>query len=161
MYGSVTDAQVFSRALSVKEMKDYTLCKGSFSGDLITWDREPWVLKSPLQTSEVEMLDFERDVCHSPDNGLFLVPHKFTYEDSIHTCRKLSGSLITYTNKTDFDDIIYHLSLRNNMKTKGCVDVGEDSTNLVVWAGGLDDITEGTFETWNKRELIKVGLIKS
>ena len=157
MYGSVTDAQVFSRELSVKEMADYTTCRAtSLTGDIITWEKESWTLKSPLQTSEEEILDLEKDICLSKDNGLFMVPHAFSFDESIHVCRKLSGELATYTNETEFDKIIHFLSQSSNMKTDSCVTVGDQSSNVIVWAGGTDEKEEGTFVTWNDGRAIQV-----
>ena len=158
MYGSVTDAQIFSRELSDQEMKDVTTCSAFPNGDVLSWESEPWILKSPLQSSEEELLDLEKDICKSPDNGLFMVPHKNTYEESLHFCKKLSGSLYSYTNKSDFDDLIYFLSLQNNMKSQGCIEKVEESNNIEVWAGGTDGFKEGLWETWNTREPIQVSI---
>ena len=158
MYGSVTDAQIFSRELSDQEMIDVTTCSAFLNGDILSWDREPWTLKSPWQSSEEEMLDLEKDVCKSPENGLFMVPHKMSNEESLHFCKKLSGSLVTYRNKTDFDDITYFLSLQNNMNSVGCKYRG--TTYLRVWAGGTDVIQEGLWKTWNTREHIEVGSLE-
>ena len=63
MYGWVTDAQVFSRELSSQEMVEVTSCRQFPQGDILSWDREPWVLRSPWNRSEAELLDLERDVC--------------------------------------------------------------------------------------------------
>ena len=158
MYGSVTDAQIFSRELSDQEMIDVTTCSAFLNGDILSWDREPWTLKSPWQSSEEEMLDLEKDVCKSPENGLFMVPHKMSNEESLHFCKKLSGSLVTYRNKTDFDDITYFLSLQNNMNSVGCKYRG--TTYLRVWAGGTDVMQEGLWKTWNTREHIEVGSLE-
>ena len=62
MYGSVTDAQIFSRELSDQEMKDVTTCSAFPNGDVLSWESEPWILKSPLQSSEEELLDLEEAV---------------------------------------------------------------------------------------------------
>ena len=44
------------------------LClRSDLTGDMISWEREPWSLTSPQQSSEVELVDFERDVCQSQD----------------------------------------------------------------------------------------------
>ena len=95
-------------------------------------------------------------MCHNPDQGLFMVPHKLTFEESLHTCKKLSGSLASYVNKTEFDDIVYFVSLTKNMNSQGCIEKLEDGNNIEVWAGGMDDRQEGLWETWNTREPIKV-----
>ena len=63
MYGWVTDAQVFSRELSSQEMVEVASCRQFPQGDILSWDREPWVLRSPWNRSEAELLDLERDVC--------------------------------------------------------------------------------------------------
>ena len=102
------------------------------------------------------MLDLEKDICHSPDNGLFMVPHKMSYEESLHFCKKLSGNMFSYTNKTDFDGLIYFRPLQSNMKSTGCIEKVEDSNNIEIWAGGTDGFKEGYWETWNSREPIQV-----
>ena len=38
-------------------------------GDIISWDREPWSLRSPWNRSEAEMLDLEKDVCATRDKS--------------------------------------------------------------------------------------------
>ena len=123
---------------------------------MVQWETESWNLKSPLQTSEEEVLDLERDVCHASERGLFMVPHKLTYEESLHTCKKLSGSLVSYTSKQEFDDLVYFMSLSVNMRSGGCVEELEDGNNIEVWAGGTDAVKEGVWETWNTREAIQV-----
>ena len=67
MYGEVTDAQMFSRELTDKEMMDFTGCRSSLAGDMISWETEPWTLTSPGSSSQMELLDFERDVCSRQD----------------------------------------------------------------------------------------------
>ena len=126
MYGSVTDTQVFSRGLSVQEMVDITTCRSqqyleihtnlicllsisisisrSFpEGDIISWDREPWRLRSPWNRSEAEVLDLARDVCAPKDRGYFMVPQKLTFVESRHICKKLTGAPISYTDKAEFE----------------------------------------------------------
>ena len=102
------------------------------------------------------MLDLERDVCAAPAQGLFMVPHKLTFAESQHTCRKLSGSLVSYTSSKEFDDMLYFLSLSVNMRSGGCVEKLEDGNNIEVWAGGTDQDKEGDWVTWNTKENIEV-----
>ena len=85
MFGSVTDAQVFSRELTDKEMMDITGCRwvepytshltphtshltdvsprNFITGDILSWDTATWNLTTPWNSSEMEILDFEKDVC--------------------------------------------------------------------------------------------------
>ena len=181
MYGSVMDGQVFSRELSSQEMVDITSCRyvllynlhshhwkllfklfsRSFpQGDIISWDRDPWVLRSPWNRSEAEMLDLESDVCNLQEKGFFMVPQPLSFDESVHVCKKLSGSPISYTSKTDFEKIIHHLSLSSNMRASGCVERLEDgSSSVQVWGGGSDEVREGTWNSWDTGREIKVGKI--
>ena len=142
-------------------MTDYSPLRSFLNGDIIQWDRESWQLKSPFQTSKEEVLDLEKDVCKSYDHGFLMVPHKQSFTESLHVCKTLSGSLLTYTNKTTFDELIYYLSFSMNMKSQGCVEQSDDSTKISVWGGGNDGIQEGLWETWNTREEIKVSINKN
>ena len=67
MFGQVTDAQVFGRELTDREMIDITGCRSALTGDIISWETEPWTLTSPGRSSRLELLDYERDVCARQD----------------------------------------------------------------------------------------------
>ena len=89
-----------------------------------------------------------------------MIPHRHTYSESVHVCKTLSGSLISYVTQNEFEDLTYFLSLSENMKAVNCVDTAEGSTKIKVWAGGTDEIKEGVWETWNTRKLVQVILLK-
>ena len=128
------------------------------NGDIISWDREPWALRSPWNRSEPELLDLENDICSNKENGYFMVPHKLSFDESIHVCKKLSGTPVTFTNKTIFDDIVHHLSLASNMRASGCAQTLEDGSRSVqVWGGGSDEAREGVWTTWDTNQKIEVG----
>ena len=129
-------------------------------GDIISWAREPWRLRSPWNRSEAEVLDLERDVCAPKDRGYFMVPQKITFEESRHICKKLTGAPISYTDKAEFESIVHFLSLSSNMRAPGCGErLGDGSTNLQVWAGGSDEAREGVWTTWDTNKEIDVTLI--
>ena len=89
-----------------------------------------------------------------------MVPQKLTFEESRHTCKKLTGAPISYTDKTEFEAIVHFLSLSSNMRAPGCGERLEDgSTNLQVWAGGSDEAREGVWTTWDTNKEIDVTLI--
>ena len=188
MYGSVTDAQVFSRELSDQEMVDMTSCKYEQSidninkllhyvssamhyffyisqfrrflqGDIINWEREIWDLRSPWNRSVSEILDLEKDVCNKRERGLFMVPQKLNFQESLHVCKKLAGKVITYTDRDEFDDIVYFLSLTPNMRSSACIDIKESSSLLQVWAGGSDEQVEGVWTTYDNNTSIEVNVI--
>ena len=90
-----------------------------------------------------------------------MVPHKLSFDESIHVCKKLSGTPVTFTNKTTFDDIVHHLSLASNMRASGCVQTLEDGSRSVqVWGGGSDEAREGVWTTWDTNQKIEVGVGK-
>ena len=105
MYGSVTDGQVFGRTLQDKEMEDITSFNSDLVGDIINWKNSKWNLKSPFNTTELEVLDFEKDVCSRPAQGLLLVPHKLNFRESLHACARLSGDIVSHVDKIRCDEI--------------------------------------------------------
>ena len=97
-------------------------------------------------------------MCSNKENGYFMVPHKLSFDESIHVCKKLSGTPVTFTNKTIFDDIVHHLSLASNMRASGCAQTLEDGSRSVqVWGGGSDEAREGVWTTWDTNQKIEVG----
>ena len=135
-------------------------CRSSPQGDIISWDREAWTLRSPWNRSEAEMLDLERDVCDNREQGHFLVPHKHTFDEAVHVCRKLSGTLISYTDKAEFDDLIYFLSRASNQRASQCVFTETEKPFMTAWAGGSDRGNEGVWTSWNTKTDIKVCSLK-
>ena len=103
MYGSVTDAQVFGRALTEQEMVGVTSCKLPLRGDILSWQTATWTLRSPYNTTKKEVLSMEKDICVSLNQSLVLVPQKLTFFEGLHQCTKLSGRLADYTEKEEFD----------------------------------------------------------
>ena len=58
---------LFPILLQLSDIDTVTLPRSDLTGDMISWEKEPWSLTSPLQSSELELLDYERDVCQRPD----------------------------------------------------------------------------------------------
>ena len=103
------------------------------------------------------MLSLERDVCAFMDTGYFMIPQAVSFEESFHMCKKVSGTPISFANKTDFLSIVHYLSKASNMRTPGCVELVEDgSTQVEVWGGGSDADREGTWTTWDTQQEIEV-----
>ena len=157
MYGSVTDAQVFSRELSTEEMVEVTSCRQFPQGDILSWDREPWVLRSPWNRSEAELLDLERDVCGPRPRGYFLVPQPLTFAEAGHVCSKLAAAPASFTSKEDFEAMVRFLSLASNTRAPACGRSLEGGgTGVQVWGGGTDEAREGQWTTWDTSQEIEV-----
>jgi hypothetical protein len=91
--GVVTDFQLFGRSLSKAEMKDMTGCNRRFYGDLLSWDLEPWIFNKTGDVSEVEYLEFEKDVCDMKEKKNHIFPIKIPFSKSLKLCKKVSGKL--------------------------------------------------------------------
>ena len=135
-----------------------TIKRRFLQGDIINWERETWDLRSPWNRSVSETLDLEKDICNTRERGLFMVPQKLNFQESLHVCKKLAGKIISYTDRDEFDDIVYFLSLTPNMRSSACIDIKESSSLLQVWAGGSDEQVEGVWRTYDNNTSIKVNI---
>ena len=119
-------------------------------GDIINWETEKWDLRSPWNRSVSETLDLERDVCSMQEQGLFMVPQQLSFQESVHSCKKMSGRVASFTQRQEFEDIVRFLSLRQNMRASACSEDREDGSSLLqVWAGASDQEVEGVWRTHN------------
>ena len=99
-------------------------------------------------------------MCANRDLGYFLVPQQVSFLESIHLCKKLSGTPVTFTNKTDFDDIVHFLSSASNMRASPCVETLDDgTTSIQVWGGRTDEAEEGVWTSWDAQKEIEVGVM--
>ena len=86
-----------------------------------------------------------------------MVPQKVSFLEAHHVCKKLTGTPISYVDKTDFNNIVSFLSLSSNMKAAGCVRTLDDGyTQVEVTAGGSDEAKEGVWTTWDTNNKIEV-----
>ena len=91
--GVVSDFQLFGRSLSKEEMKDMTACSRRFYGDILSWDQEPWIFNKTEGVSEVEYLEFEKDVCDMKEKNSHVFPMQIPFSKSLKLCEKVSGKL--------------------------------------------------------------------
>ena len=98
MYGEFSDLQMFGSILSQEEQNSITGCEYRKEGDIISWDKEQWIMNGTEKTSEIEVLHFEDEICNLKKTGYLLVPVKqkglpFGLPD---TCEKLAGKVSRY-----------------------------------------------------------------
>ena len=91
--GLVTDFQIFSRILSREELEDWTGCRAREYGDIVNWELESWTLNTTENNSEMEYLEFERNVCYTKEYSLHVFPLSSTFKKSLKLCEKVSGKL--------------------------------------------------------------------
>ena len=92
-YGEFTDFQMFGTILSQEELNRITGCELRKEGDIISWDNETWYLNGTEKTTEIEVLDYKKEICDKKKTGFLLVPIKqkglpFGLAD---TCEKIGG----------------------------------------------------------------------
>ena len=87
-----------------------------------------------------------------------MIPHRLEFDEGARYCDKISGRLASYVTREEFEEIVYHLSLTENMQAQPCVKSGDrEGTKMIeVYLAGTDEDTEGTWTTLYSRERIEV-----
>ena len=143
--GQVTDLQIFNSVLEESEMKAYTNCEKMLKGDLLTWDKIPWILAGSKQVSEIEYLDIQNDICAQQDSSLILLPFPLQKEPhALEMCGRLSSNIASYTNETDLDEILHFLAKRNNLHENECISQTSE-TEFLMTAGIDGKLVDGYF----------------
>ena len=92
--GIVTDFHLFSRVLSEKELVSWTSCEERLEGDVLNWETESWILNKNGDGSEIEYLDFERNICDMKERSYNFIPVKIpNFEEGVYMCERVSGKL--------------------------------------------------------------------
>ena len=92
--GIVTDFHLFSRVLSEKELVSWTSCEERLEGDIVNWETENWILSKNGDGSEIEYLDFERNICDMEERSYHFIPFPIlTFEGALDMCERVSGKL--------------------------------------------------------------------
>ena len=97
----VIECFFYASLIMIKEVSSFLIFRLFLEGDILSWDRENWILRSPYNRSEMEFLDLEYDICSQSDDGLFLVPQKMSVSEGHHVCDKLSGEPVSYRNRVE------------------------------------------------------------
>ena len=92
--GMVTDFQLFGRVLSEKELESWTSCEERLEGDVVNWETENWILSKNGDGSEIEYLDFERNICDMKERSYHFIPFPIlAFEEALDMCERVSGKL--------------------------------------------------------------------
>ena len=91
--GIVTDFQLFGTKLSEQKMKDWTGCTERMQGDIVSWDMKEWFFNKTGNGSEIEYLEFEKDVCNMQELSHHIFPTKERFSKSMDQCRKVSAKM--------------------------------------------------------------------
>ena len=91
--GVLSDLQIFGRILSTLEMKQWTGCRERLYGDVINWETENWSFNTTGNQSEVEYLDFNREICNTKSKSSHVFPLMVTFFKALEICKKVTGKL--------------------------------------------------------------------
>ena len=98
--GYFTDYQIFSRALTAKEMYDITSCKSFLKGDIYSWDVDDWeAWDKELQRTELGAVQYRKvnisrsSLCKTKQKYTFF-PDYYTFEEGINLCRRFGGKVV-------------------------------------------------------------------
>ena len=60
---------------------------------------------------------------------------------------------MSYTDKSEFDEITHFLSNSNNVKSEVCFDDNGDSREINIHTSATDEFAEGQWETRDRRKI--------
>ena len=130
---------MFGRGLRLQEMVEVTMCRNMIKGDIISWEDKVWSLESPRNTSEVEVVDLELDVCPRRVASLLLVPQRMAHGQATRICNKLSGQLAGYSTEVEFKEVTRFLGRRSSSYSPECSTTTEEGLQQVQASLGVTD----------------------
>ena len=141
---------MFDQGLGIEKMVQITKCQIKVKGNIISWEDKVWSLESPLNTTEVEVVDLELDVCPRRVASLLLVPQRMAHGQGTRICNKLSGRLAGYSMEAEFDEVTRFLAKRSSSYATECSTPTEEGQQQVqVYLGVTDAEVEGS---WRKED---------
>merc|ERR1719150_3057722 len=151
MQGRVTDAQLWSKILSMEEMVATTSCKSFPEGDLLPWNSQSWHLNTSRETATIENLDLQDEVCGNQD--LVLLPQLFSGEiEAEHICRRISARIASYTDQRQLSEIHSFLQRENLDQASDCF---SGDQVVAAWLAPTDSVQEGVWrDRYTEEEVV-------
>ena len=103
--GSFTDFNVWSRALSDDEMKNFTQCVSMMKGNLISWNISDWMVTDDITEDEYSRESVDFDSMCSPRDKITIFPEHIPLEDSMDLCTAFGGTLSITRTQQDYNDV--------------------------------------------------------
>ena len=148
--GYVTDKNLWSRALSIDEMKDWTTCQSYEKGDLLPWNRDDWTPAQrddngePVNVHDEVIVDSE-SFCSSPSsNGktyTMFADNIYPFDKGFLLCRQFGGTM-AHTRTLEEDAIVR--GYIQGLKEKSSA--WEDALKVGIWYRYKDDQVEGVWQ---------------
>ena len=139
----MSDFNVWSRALKVDEMKDFTTCDKMLKGDLVDWDNSAWNL--------VNMTSAERnkdDLCIPLRPGHVLFPEKRNITATISICNQMRGKVSVVSSRR------MQTELNERVRNVESCNINRQPR---YWAGWVDYEEEGVYRDINSGEVLTKG----
>ena len=138
--GELADFNMWSKALSLEEMKDFTSCNKMLKGDLVNWDRSIWNLTNMTIINKTT-----RELCVPPRPGHVLFPEKRNITTAVSICSQMRGKVSVIKSRetqTEMNDRIRDV--------KSCDRGGQAR----YWTGWADYDEEGVYQDVNTGEIL-------
>ena len=96
------------------------------------------------------MLDLQTEICRPGSPSYHLVARPSKFQQSLHTCSKLSGKLASHTSEQEFTEITNFLTRPSSLNLSTCGSRLEEGTavNLRAWLASDDTEEEGVFRNF-------------
>ena len=115
-----------------------------------SWETASWHLNSSGSTAYLEMLDLQTEICRPGSHSYHVVPRPRKFEQSLHTCRKLSGQLAAHSSELEFTEITNFMTRPSSLNLSTCGARLEDGAaiNVRTWLASDDNEEEGVFRNF-------------
>ena len=96
------------------------------------------------------MLDLETEICRAGSESYHVVARPGKFEESLHTCNKLSGQLASHNTEQQFSEITTFMTRPAHLNLSTCGARLEDgaAVNVRTWLASDDIEEEGLFRNF-------------
>lgn len=127
--GNITQVNIFSHALTAKEVSGISSCVFDREGDVAAW-RGPWTLHGDVSRFDLPTSKF----CRNPDKDEIVVFPDVQYNEAVHMCGGIGGKLFTPTTQNEYNEFRQRVKQYLGGKIQKC---------YPFWVGISDENEEG------------------
>ena len=96
------------------------------------------------------MVELETEICRPGSHSYHLVARPSKFQESLHTCSKLSGRLASHNTELEFSEITNFMTRPSHLNLSACGAKLEEGTavNIRTWLASDDTEEEGVFRNF-------------
>lgn len=127
--GNITQINIWSHALTAKEVEGLSNCVFEREGDVAAW-RGPWTLHGDVSRLDLPTTKF----CRNLEKNKIIVFPDVAYKDASQICRGIGGKIYTPTTQDQYNRFVQRVKTSLGGKIQMC---------YPFWVGISDDNEEG------------------